>query len=55
MGRVVTTLVAEDKKAGTYIVDFKAGHLSKGFLYYRIIAKSKDKQFEQTNKMIQVQ
>ena len=54
MGRLVTTLVDEDKKAGTYAVDFKAGKLSKGSLYYKIIAKSKYKQFEQTNKMIQV-
>src|SRR5688572_7827982 len=55
MGRVVATLVDEDKKAGTHTVDFKAGHMSKGSLYYRIIAKSKDKQFKQTNKMIQLQ
>ena len=54
MGRVVTTLVDGDKKPGTYTVDFKAGNLSKGSLYYRIIATSKDKQFKQTNKMIQI-
>jgi uncharacterized repeat protein (TIGR03803 family) len=55
MGRLVTTLVDENKKAGTYTIDFNAGNLSKGSLYYRIIATSKDHQFEQTNKMIQLQ
>ncbi len=55
LGRVEAVLVDGDKKAGTYTVDFKAGHLSKGSLYYRIIATSKDKQFKQTNKMIQLQ
>ena len=55
MGRVLATLVDEDKKAGTYTVDFKAGHFRSGSLYYRIIATSKDKQFKQTNKMIQLQ
>lgn len=55
MGRVVTTLVDADKKAGRYTVDFKASGVSKGSLYYRIIATSKNKQFEQTNKMIQLQ
>jgi len=54
MGRVVATLVDGDKKAGSYTVDFKAGNLSSGSLYYRIIANSKDKQFEQTNKMTQL-
>ena len=55
MRRVVATLVDENKKAGTYTVDFKAGHLSRGSLSYRMIATSKDKQFKQTNKMIQLQ
>lgn len=55
IGRVLATLVNGDKKAGTYTIDFNAGNLSKGSLYYRIIATSKDQQFEQTNKMIQVQ
>jgi Secretion system C-terminal sorting domain len=54
MGRLVTTLVDANKKAGTYTVDFKAGHFSRGSLYYRIIATSKDKQFEQTNKITQL-
>jgi hypothetical protein len=48
-------LVDANKKAGAYTVDFKSGNLKKGFLYYRIIATSKEKQFEQTNKMIQIQ
>jgi uncharacterized repeat protein (TIGR03803 family) len=55
MGREVATLVDANKKAGAYTVDFKAGNLNKGFLYYRIIATSKGNQFEQTNKMIQIQ
>ena len=55
MGKVVATLVDENKKAGAYTVEFKAGHFSRGSLYYRIIATSKDKQFEQTNKIIQLQ
>ncbi len=55
MGKLVATLVDEDKKAGSYTVDFNAGHISRGSLYYRIIATSKDKQFKQTNKMIQLQ
>ena len=55
MGRVLATLVNGDKKAGTYTIDFNAGNLSKGSLYYKIIATSKDQQFEQTNKMIQLQ
>jgi len=50
----VATLVDEDKKAGTYIANFKAGYLSKGSLYYRMIATSKYSQFKQTNKMIQL-
>ena len=55
MGRVLATLVNGDKKAGTYTINFNAGNLSKGSLYYRIIATSKDHQFVQTNKMIQIQ
>lgn len=55
MGRFVATLVDEDKKAGTYTIDFQAGHLSRGSLFYRIIATSNDNQFQQTNEMIQLQ
>ena len=54
MGRAVTTLVDAKKKAGTYTVNFNAGSF-KGSLYYKIVAKSKDRQFEQTNKLIQLQ
>ncbi|MEP7111369.1 MAG: choice-of-anchor tandem repeat GloVer-containing protein [Ferruginibacter sp.] len=54
MGRTVATLVNEDKKAGSYSVKFDAGRLSRGSLFYRIIATSKDQQFEQTNKMMQI-
>ncbi len=51
----MAALVDEDKKAGSYTVDFKSGYLNTRFLYYRIIAKSKEKDFVQTNKMIQLQ
>ncbi len=54
MGRIVATLIDENKKAGSYTVDFKSGYLNTRFLYYRIIAKSKDWHFVQTNKMIQL-
>lgn len=52
LGRTVTTLVDANKKAGTYTVIFNADHLSKGSFFYRMIATSKDNQFEQTNQMI---
>jgi uncharacterized repeat protein (TIGR03803 family) len=55
MGSVVATLVDENKKAGTYTLQYKPGQLSKSYLYLRIIASSKEQQFEQTNKMIQLQ
>ena len=55
LGRAVTTLVDAERKAGIYTVEFNAGGVSKGFLYYKIVARSKDKQFEQTNKMIHIQ
>ena len=55
MGRVVATLVDAERKAGVHTVEFKAGGVSKGFLYYKIVAQSKDKRFEQTNKMIHIQ
>jgi uncharacterized repeat protein (TIGR03803 family) len=54
MGRIVATLIDENKKAGIYTVNFKSGNLSTRFLYYKIIAKSKDWHFVQTNKMIQL-
>lgn len=54
MGRALVKLVDENKKAGSYRLDFNAGILSKGSLYYRIVAISKEGRFEQTNKMIQV-
>ena len=55
MGRVVATLVDAERKAGIHTVAFNAGGVSKGFLYYKIVAQSKDKRFEQTNKMIHIQ
>lgn len=54
LGRALTTLVDEYKKAGNYSVTFNAGRFSAGALYYRIIARSSTEQFEQTNKMILV-
>ncbi|MEP7141572.1 MAG: choice-of-anchor tandem repeat GloVer-containing protein [Ferruginibacter sp.] len=54
LGRTVATLVNEYKKAGVYTVDFNGGNVSSGSLYYRIIATSKGRQFDQTNKMIQL-
>ena len=53
MGRVVSTLVDGEKRAGIYTVEFKSA-ANNGSLFYRIIAKSKNKLFEQTNKMTQL-
>lgn len=53
-GSALVTLVNENKKAGSYNLNFNAGIISRGSLYYRITAVSKDGRFEQTNKMIQV-
>ena len=53
-GRTVATLVDEYKKAGTYTVNFNARNLSSGSLFYKIIAISKDGQFEQTNQMVKI-
>ncbi|MGZ8558921.1 MAG: T9SS type A sorting domain-containing protein, partial [Chitinophagaceae bacterium] len=55
MGRVVATIVDAERKAGIHTVVFNAGGVSKGFLYYKIVAQSKDNRFEQTNKMIHIQ
>jgi uncharacterized repeat protein (TIGR03803 family) len=52
LGRVVSTLVDEYKKAGNYSVKFNAGRTGSGALFYRIIANSKDGRYEQTNKMV---
>ncbi|MGZ8558820.1 MAG: hypothetical protein ACXWWC_10820, partial [Chitinophagaceae bacterium] len=55
MGTVVATLVDAERKAGIHTVEFKAGGISRGFLYYKIVAQSKEKRFEQTNKMMNIQ
>ena len=52
LGRVLAVLVDDYKKAGAHTVTFKADNLSKGVLYYRMIATTKSQQFELTNKMI---
>ena len=54
-GIVVATLVDENKPAGIYTVNFNAASSGKRFLYYKIVAQSKNGQFTQTNKMIQLQ
>ena len=53
-GRAVATLVDEYKKAGTYTVNFNARNLSSGSLFYKIIARSKEGQFERTNQMVKI-
>lgn len=54
-GNVVATLVNESKPAGIYRIKFRAVGSGKHNLYYKIVARSKDRQFTQTNKMIQLQ
>jgi len=53
-GRTVAVLVNANKKAGIYTVDFNAGKLSSGSLFYKIIARSDKGQYEQTNQMIKI-
>jgi len=48
LGREVAILVNEEKKSGTYEVNFNSANLSSGIYFYRIEAGS----FVQTNKMI---
>jgi hypothetical protein len=52
LGRALTTLVNEDKKASRYSVNFNAGRSGAGELFYRITARSTHDQFAQTNRMI---
>jgi uncharacterized repeat protein (TIGR03803 family) len=54
MGRTVATLVDAYKKAGIYSVNFNAHTLNSGSLFYRIIARSRESHFEQTNEMIRI-
>ncbi len=51
LGREVTMLVNKEQPAGKYKVNFDASKLNNGIYYYRIIAKNKTKNFEQTKKM----
>ncbi|MCX7833954.1 MAG: DUF2341 domain-containing protein [Ignavibacteria bacterium] len=48
MGREVATLISDPYKAGTYIVDFNAGHLASGIYFYKIVAGG----FSDVKKMI---
>lgn len=48
LGREVTTLVNEEKKAGTYKMTFNAAHLSSGIYFYRL----KTGKFSETKKFI---
>ncbi|MBK9097155.1 MAG: T9SS type A sorting domain-containing protein [bacterium] len=48
LGREVTTLVNEEKSAGSYEVSFNASHLSSGLYFYRLQVGS----FVETKKMI---
>ena len=52
LGRVVTTLIDRDKKAGSHSVNFDAGKYGKGNYYYRLIATDGNKQLSQTSKMV---
>jgi len=52
LGRVVTTLINSDKKAGSHSVNFDAGKYGKGNYYYRLIATDGNNQLSQTSKMI---
>ncbi len=47
-GREVATLVSDPYKAGTYIIDFNAGHLASGVYFYKIVAG----EFSDVKKMI---
>jgi C1A family cysteine protease len=48
IGNEITTLVNEEKSAGSYEVEFNAGNISAGVYYYTIVTES----FVQTKKMI---
>jgi len=48
LGNEITTLINEEKPAGTYEVEFNANHLSAGVYYYTIVTDG----FVQTKKMI---
>ena len=54
LGRSVATLVDEYKKAGTYTINFNGKNLSSGSLFYKIVATSKEGQFERTNQMVKM-
>jgi hypothetical protein len=48
LGEKVSTLVSEELNAGTYNYEWKAGNLSSGVYYYKLIAND----FSQTKKLI---
>ena len=39
-GKIVSTLVSENKNAGEYFVDFKATNLASGIYFYQLISQS---------------
>jgi hypothetical protein len=53
MGRMLTTLVNEEKSAGQYTVPFNGSRFTSGIYFYHINVITQDgKSFSQTNKMI---
>ena len=53
MGRMLTTLVNEEKSVGQYSVPFDGSQFTSGIYFYRINVLTRDgKSFSQTNKMI---
>lgn len=52
LGREVATLVDENRKAGSYKVQFDGSKLSSGVYFYQLKAKSSDGVFIQTKKLI---
>jgi hypothetical protein len=54
LGRQVSTLVDEYKKAGDYTIPFRADRLSSGSLFYRVTADSKGEHVQQTGQMIKI-
>ncbi|WP_190300459.1 T9SS type A sorting domain-containing protein [Rufibacter hautae] len=54
-GRLVSTLVSGNKKAGTYSVGFSRNNLRAGVYFYKLIATDGLKSITQTQRMIQLE